>query len=223
MKRSQIEAAIAEARAAFAAAGLRLPPFAEWGPQEWDAAGDAPLVAAGCGWDVTDYGAGAFDRLGLTLFTLRNGRLADLEAGGGMVYAEKALYLRPGQLAPMHRHFRKVEDIIVRGDAPCRFELRPDAGGAPDRNRGVRALCDGVWRETGDDGALVLHPGESVTLTPEIWHAFEADAATVVLVEVSSVNDDVADNLFETPLPRFPAVEEDAPRRFPLVAERLAR
>jgi D-lyxose ketol-isomerase len=221
MNRSAIEAAIAEARAAFAAAGLRLPPFADWGADAWQRAAGTHLAASGCGWDVTDYGRGEFDRLGLTLFTLRNGRLADLQAGQGFCYAEKALYCRDGQLAPMHRHIRKVEDIIVRGDGLLGLELHPDRDGAPDRSRGVRVLCDGLWRETATDGRLDLHPGESVTLTPDIWHAFWGEGGPVVLGEVSSVNDDLTDNLFEEPMPRFPTIVEDAPATVPLVSDRL--
>lgn len=222
MRRSEIEAALAEARAAFAAAGLRLPPFADWSAAEWDAAADQHVAISGCGWDVTDYG-GAFDRVGLTLFTLRNGLPSELEAGRGFGYAEKALYCRAGQLAPMHRHIRKVEDIIVRDGGRLGLELRPDRDGAPDRGRGARVLCDGLWRETGPDGRLTLGPGESVTLTPDVWHAFWGEGGAVVLGEVSSVNDDVADNVFETPRPRFPSIGKDAPMTTPIAADRLAR
>jgi D-lyxose ketol-isomerase len=42
------------------------------------------IAQARMGWDITDYGAGDFDAMGLFLFTLRNGRLADLQRGGGM-------------------------------------------------------------------------------------------------------------------------------------------
>jgi D-lyxose ketol-isomerase len=221
MRRSEIETAIAEARAAFAAAGLRLPPFADWRAAEWAAASGSHAARVACGWDVTDYGGGDFDRVGLTLFTLRNGLLSELEAGRGFCYAEKALYCREDQIAPMHRHLRKVEDIIVRGEGRLGLELRRDANGAPDRSRGARVLCDGVWRDTGPDGRLVLGPGESVTLTPDIWHAFWGEGGPVVVGEVSSVNDDRTDNVFEAPLPRFPSIEEDAPATTPLVGERF--
>lgn len=221
MKRSAIEAAITEASTAFAAAGLRLPPFAHWGTDDWQRQAGSHVSTSGCGWDVTDYGRGDFNRLGLTLFTLRNGRLADLQAGHGFCYAEKALYCREGQIAPMHRHLRKVEDIIVRGDGVLGLQLHPDLDGVPDRSRGVRVLSDGLWRETGADGRLDLHPGESVTLTPDIWHAFWGEGGPVVLGEVSSVNDDVTDNLFAEPMPRFSTIEEDVPTTLPLVSDRL--
>jgi D-lyxose ketol-isomerase len=221
MKRSAIEAAIDRARTAFAAAGLRLPPFADWGPEAWDAHGAGWLAQTGCGWDVTDYGGGDFSRLGLTLLTLRNGRVAELQAGGGRVYAEKALFCIKDQLSPMHRHMAKVEDIIVRGDGRLTLELWPDRDGRPDRSAVAEVMCDGVWRRAGADGRLILGPGESVTLTPDVWHAFWCADGDLVIGEVSSVNDDVTDNLFEAPVPRFPAIEPDAPVRTPLVCERL--
>ena len=144
------------------------------------------------------------------------------QRGRGFCYAEKLLFVGDGQLAPLHRHLCKTEDIILRGAGTLALELRPDAGGRPDRTRGARVLCDGLWRETGPDGMLRLGPGESVTLTPEIWHAFRAEGGAVVLGEVSSVNDDVADNIFAEPAPRFPVIEEDALARTPLVCERPA-
>ncbi len=222
MRRSAIEAAVAAARDAFAAAGCRLPPFADWGFAAWRAQADSHAATARLGWDVTDYGRGDFASCGLTLFTLRNGRLADLQAGRGFCYAEKLLHVGDGQLAPMHRHLCKTEDIIVRGAGTLALELRPDAGGRPDRSRGARVLCDGLWRETGADGMLRLGPGESVTLTPDVWHAFWGEGGAVVVGEISSVNDDVTDNVFEDAIPRFPAIEEDAPARTPLVCERAA-
>jgi D-lyxose ketol-isomerase len=222
VRRSAIEAAVAEARAAFAAAGCRLPPFADWTAADWAARADGHAARAGLGWDVTDYGRGDFAACGLTLFTLRNGRVADLAAGRGLVYAEKLLFVGDGQLAPMHRHVSKTEDIVVRGEGRLALELRPDAGGRPDRGRGVRVMTDGTWRETGADGLLMLGPGESVTLTPDVWHAFWAEGGPVVVGEVSSVNDDRTDNVFEDPIPRFPTIEEDVAARTPLVCDRPA-
>ena len=93
------------------------------------------------GWDITDYGQGRFDQMGLFLFTLRNGQLADLKRGGGMCYAEKLLISRQDQLSPMHTHVIKVEDIINRGGATLIIELygSDDFGGfAEDRGGVVR-------------------------------------------------------------------------------------
>ncbi|MGD7552073.1 D-lyxose/D-mannose family sugar isomerase, partial [Ralstonia pseudosolanacearum] len=81
------------------------------------------------GWDITDYGSGDFARMGLALFTLRNGTLAELQQGRGMVYAEKLLISRVHQLSPMHTHIVKSEDIINRGGGTLVVELY---GSSPD-------------------------------------------------------------------------------------------
>jgi hypothetical protein len=59
-------------------------------------------------------------------------------------------------------------------------------------------------------GTLRLAPGESVTLMPGDWHAFRAEGAYCLIGEVSTVNDDETDNVFDPPLPRFATVEEDS-------------
>lgn len=96
MKRSRINEIMAEADDMIRSFGFVLPPFAYWTPEEFKANADKAraLIDARCGWDITDYGAGRFDEMGLFLFTLRNGRLADLQRGGGMCYAEKLLISR---------------------------------------------------------------------------------------------------------------------------------
>jgi D-lyxose ketol-isomerase len=138
MKRSHINDVLERSEAFLAAHRFALPPFAYWAPERWREPEAAPLRAAGLGWDVTDYGAGRFDTYGLTLFTIRNGRLADLAAGRGRLYAEKILIAGDGQLAPMHRHDLKVEDIINRGGGTLVLELYGAAeDGALDKHRAL--------------------------------------------------------------------------------------
>ena len=61
---------------------------------------------------------------------------------------------------------------------------------------------------------LVLDPGESVTLLPGVWHAFWGEGGDVLIGEVSTVNDDLTDNVFAEPIGRFSTIEEDeAPLR----------
>ena len=119
MKRSTINKIMAEADAMIREFGFRLPPFAYWTPQEFAAnkAKARRVIDARLGWDITDFGRDDFDNLGLFLFTLRNGDLADLRRGGGMCYAEKLLISRKDQISPMHTHVIKAEDIINRGGA----------------------------------------------------------------------------------------------------------
>jgi D-lyxose ketol-isomerase len=213
MKRSRINAVMAQAGEMIRQYGFILPPFAGWSPAEFRARGEAAraIIDARLGWDITDYGQGRFDDFGLFLFTLRNGRLADLRRGGGMCYAEKLLISRRDQLSPAHTHVIKAEDIINRGGATLVVELNgsDDAGGfAPDRGGVVQ--CDGIARPFGPGEKLRLHPGESVTLMPGDWHAFWAEGGDVLIGEVSTVNDDVTDNVFREPIGRFAEVEEDA-------------
>ena len=213
MKRSRVNQILAEAEALIAAHGFVLPPFARWSPEEFRRKAAGTRVSqARLGWDITDYGQGGFDRLGLCLFTLRNGRLADLRAGGGMAYAEKLLISRRDQVSPMHTHVLKAEDIINRGGAMLAVELfgSDETGGfAPDR--GGRVFCDGVAREFRPGEVLRLSPGESVTLMPGDWHAFWGEGGDVLIGEVSTVNDDLTDNIFRDPVGRFATIEEDAP------------
>jgi hypothetical protein len=212
MKRSEINAIMAEANRMIRRFGFVLPPFAHWSPAAFRArrAEAAHVIAARCGWDITDYGQGRFAELGLFLFTLRNGRLADLQRGGGMCYAEKLLISRVGQLSPMHRHIVKAEDIINRGGGTLVVELHgSDAEGGFAAGQGGQVMCDGVLRRFGPGERLRLAPGESVTLMPGDWHAFWAEGADVLIGEVSTVNDDVTDNIFVDPIGRFAAIEED--------------
>ena len=149
MKRSRINDIMAEADEMIRSYGFVLPPWAYWTPEEFKArASDAQaVIEARCGWDITDYGAGRYDEMGLFLFTLRNGRLADLQRGGGMCYAEKLLISKQDQLSPMHTHVIKAEDIINRGGATMVIELcGSDEVGQLDGNRGGAVIWDGIQR-----------------------------------------------------------------------------
>lgn len=220
MRRSRVNRIMAEAAAMIEAGGFRLPPFAHWSPDEFRARATPAIRDARLGWDITDYGQGDFDRLGLFLFTLRNGSLADLRAGRGMVYAEKLLISREGQVSPMHTHALKTEDIINRSGATLVVQLcGSDAQGRLDRNAPCRVTCDGIAREVEAGGLLRLSPGESVTLRPGDWHAFWAEGGAVLIGEVSTVNDDLTDNIFADPIGRFAAIEEDEPPMHLLVSD----
>jgi D-lyxose ketol-isomerase len=212
MKRSDINRIIVEAHRFIRRFGFVLPPFAQWSPDTFRArrAEARHVIDARCGWDVTDYGEGRFAELGLFLFTLRNGRLADLQRGGGMCYAEKLLISAVGQLSPMHTHVIKAEDIINRGGGTLVVELYgSDEEGRFAKDRGGMVRLDGVEHAYGPGERLALLPGESVTLMPGDWHAFWAENNDVLIGEVSTVNDDVTDNIFVDPIGRFSTVEED--------------
>ena len=83
MRRCEINAIMAQADEMIRSFGFVLPPFAYWTPEEFKSKADIArrVIDGRCGWDITDYGAGRFDQMGLFLFTLRNGELADLQRG----------------------------------------------------------------------------------------------------------------------------------------------
>ncbi|MBB5791861.1 D-lyxose/D-mannose family sugar isomerase [Jiangella mangrovi] len=217
MERSRIDAAVDGARALAAEAGIALPGFAAWSRDEWLSARESvrPALERGLGWDVTDFGRGDFDRVGLVLCTLRNGTLAERDSGAGQTYAEKFLVAQDGQETPMHLHRRKTEDIINRGGAALVVELRPEQGDAD----AVVTLVDGLERAVRAGDPVRLDPGQSIQVPAGVFHRFWADGGVVLAGEVSSVNDDVDDNLFLDPFPRYAAVDEDAPARYLLVSE----
>lgn len=222
MKRSTVNSIMAAADEMIRFYGFKLPPFAYWTPEEFQAhakEADA-LIQARCGWDITDYGAGRFDEMGLFLFTLRNGRLADLQRGGGMCYAEKLLISRQDQLSPMHTHVIKAEDIINRGGATMVVELfGSDDEGNFAEDRGGMVMCDGIPRAFAPGEKLKFAPGESLTLMPGDWHAFWGEGGDVLIGEVSTVNDDETDNIFREPIGRFAEIEEDVAPNHLLVSD----
>ena len=210
MRRSEINAILVEGDAFIRSFGHILPPFAYWSPQRMRAAAGSDIHARGLGWDITDYGRERFAEMGLFLFTTRNGRVEDLKHGRGMLYAEKIMISRDRQLSPMHRHDLKAEDIVNRGGGDLVIELyAPDAEGGIDRTADVAVPSDGQPVTLAAGGHLRLTPGQSVTLMPGIWHAFWAEKGDCLIGEVSTVNDDRTDNVFEQDIGRFATVEED--------------
>ncbi|GAB1582521.1 D-lyxose/D-mannose family sugar isomerase [Phyllobacterium phragmitis] len=213
MKRSEINEIIRESDAFIRSFGYVMPPFAYWSPEEMKArtARDAAAIRdARLGWDITDYGQGKFADLGLFLFTTRNGNAEDLKKGTGMLYAEKIMISRKDQLSPMHRHIVKAEDIINRGGATLTLELfnsLPD--GSVDEESDVTVATDGRLVTLKAGGLLKLKPGESVTLLPGSWHAFWGEGGDVLIGEVSTVNNDLTDNIFREKIGRFSTIEED--------------
>jgi len=213
LKRSEINDIIRAGDDFIRSFGFLLPPFAYWSPQEMrDRRAEIGGILDGrLGWDITDYGQGRYQDLGLFLFTVRNGSEADLRRGGGMCYAEKIMITRRDQVSPMHRHIVKAEDIINRGGGVLALELyNSDAEGKVDRRSEVAVATDGVARRLEPGAILRLHPGQSVTLMPGNWHAFWGEGGDVLVGEVSTVNNDLTDNIFEEPIGRFAEIEEDA-------------
>lgn len=209
MKRSEINALIEDAKSFFAEHRFALPPWAFWPPSAWKGRGDAcaEIVANGLGWDITDFGRGEFTRLGLLLFTIRNGSMAE----GAKSYAEKIMIVGEEQETPYHFHWHKMEDIINRGGGRLVLELYESTSDETLSQKPFTVSVDGVRREVKPGGRVVLAPGESICLRPGLYHRFygEAGAGRVLVGEVSQVNDDATDNRFLEPVGRFPEIEED--------------
>ena len=124
------------------------------------------------------------------------------------------MMVRERQITPLHRHDRKTEDIINRGSAVTgelvvQLYNSTENGGLADTP--VSVTCDGITRQTVAGGSIVLRAGESVTLPPGLYHSFYSANGSALIGEVSSMNDDVADNRFYQALSRFPEIIEDEP------------
>jgi len=214
MKRSEINAHIRDAINLFAELNFHLPPFAFWTPEYWRTAGpEADEIRDNfLGWDVTDYGLDRFMETGLLLFTIRNGNFArkDIYPKG---YAEKIMVVRERQVTPWHYHWNKREDIINRGGGELVLELflADEKNAFSDKTFSVSV--DGIRRQMKPGATVMLSPGESICLEPSVYHTFygRAGCASVMVGEVSDVNDDANDNCFLDKLGRFPDIIEDEP------------
>jgi D-lyxose ketol-isomerase len=214
MKRSEINAILRSAVQFIQESHFALPPFAYWTPEAWRTKGEEvrEIVDRKLGWDITDFGSGDFERIGLFLFTIRNGSPENLKTLQGKLYAEKILIIQVGQITPLHYHASKMEDIINRSGGKLCIELFQSLPeGSLDRASEVQVSLDGVVHKLPAGGKVVLLPGESITLTQGLYHRFWGEGAPVLAGEVSSVNDDFADNYFFNAAGRFPAIQEDEP------------
>ncbi len=216
MKRSQINALIQDADLFFRSHHVFLPPFAYWSPLEWSQKGPEveEIVASRLGWDITDYGLDDFARYGLLLFTLRNGRSRARTIkpfAESKPYAEKVMIAEVGQVHQMHMHPAKIEDIINRGGGVLAMELYLSTAEGDLSDQTVHVSMDGVRRSFPAGTTVALRPGESITLTPRLYHRFWAEEARVLMGEVSSINDDQADNVFYKMIGtgRFAPIQED--------------
>ncbi len=212
MKRSEINKYITEAKQLFDSISFKLPPFASWTPEDWQKKGMEvnEIRNNQLGWDLTDYGENNYNKTGLLLFTIRNGnygRPKDYPKG----YAEKIMIVKENQVCPMHFHWKKREDIINRGGGNLVLELYLADKNEKLSNDNFTVSIDGVQRSCKSGEKVILTPGESICLEPFVYHKFygEEGKGTVIVGEVSDVNDDDNDNCFLNPLKRFPAIEED--------------
>jgi D-lyxose ketol-isomerase len=221
MKRSQINAIMRQTDAFMKSHSFYLPPFAYWTPDDWRNKGAEvrEIVDNKLGWDITDFGHGNYSKFGLFLFTIRNGSVENLKTGRGKTYAEKIMIVEVGQTTPMHFHWNKMEDIINRGGGRLALKIYNSTKDEKLADTDVTVSLDGVQRTFMAGDTVTLNPGESITLPDYLYHEFWALDSTVLMGEVSKVNDDEQDNCFLTPIGRFPTVEEDEAPLYLLVGD----
>lgn len=225
MKRSEANAIIEYAIEAMKKAGYPLPPFAYYTPEDWSKIeeDEKELVENMLGWDITDFGSGDFEKIGLTIFTFRNGNFHS-KSKYPKPYAEKLLLVKDGQILPYHYHWSKMEDIINRGGGDveitlynCIEEDYKDVKGGREGKPGtfadtpVTVVIDGKKVTVEAGGKVICKPGQSITLMPGQYHTWQGIKGTgdILLFEVSTTNDDTLDNRFHVAGERIPAIEED--------------
>lgn len=211
MKRSKINETMRKAIGFAEKMKFCLPPFVYWTPKEWADKGHEydEIRDNMLGWDITDFGSGDFHKTGLILITLRNGNFSDKKYI--KPYAEKMLIVEEEQLTPYHFHSSKMEDITNRGGGNLLIKIY-----GSDENEGlcqkpVTVSIDGCNYEVEAGAVIKLVPGESIAIPTGQYHKFwgEKGTRTVLVGEVSKVNDDNVDNRFLEDVGRFPKIEED--------------
>ena len=191
MKRSEINATIKQFEELLDKYKFRIPPYLSFTPEEW---AEKSYVQTS------------------SLVTLRNGNVKDPKYT--KVYAEKIMMSMPGQVSPMHFHWNKMEDIIVRGGGTAVFHLYNADPETEERLDTPVLVCrDGrrYYVPAGED--IELYEGESLTFYPYTYHEYyiKEDSVPTLVGEVSMCNDDNIDNRFYEPVGRFPEIEEDEP------------
>ncbi|MDO4312211.1 MAG: D-lyxose/D-mannose family sugar isomerase [Eubacteriales bacterium] len=214
MRRSEVNRAIKDMEKKIEECCFKLPPFCSFTPEQWKNIGKEYKEVKDnmLGWDVTDFGSGDFKTTGFAALTLRNGNVKMPEKYT-KTYAEKLLYMQPGQMLPMHFHWNKMEDIINRGGGNLIIRVYRATEEEELSKEDVVISCDGRTYTMPAGARVRLTPGESISLYPYTYHDFTVEEGTgdVLLGEVSMCNDDENDNRFLHANGRFSDIEEDEP------------
>lgn len=215
MKRSDISTVITNAKKFADELRLPLPPFADWDKLTMEKLHESgvidEIIDNKLGWDVTDFDLGNFEEYGLTALTIRNGNYNNQDKYP-KPYAEKMLLVEDNQILPLHFHWYKTEDIINRGGGVLKMTMYNSTSSEDiDRTSDVEVVMDGVKKAFKAGTTIEINPGQSITLTPRIYHMWQAKKGLgkIMLFEVSSTNDDSTDNRFYENIPRMSQVEED--------------
>ena len=212
MKRSELNGIMRDAVEFIDEMKFKLPPFAFWSPADWATKGhDYDEIRDNMlGWDITDFGSGDYMRIGLLMFTLRNGNFNDKKTYV-KPYAEKLLIVEEGQITPFHFHWSKMEDIINRGGGDLLVQVYNSDEKEDFAKTDVPLAIDGHRYSVAAGSIVRIKNGESISIQSGMYHKFWAEGGKTLLGEVSKVNDDRVDNRFHDTVGRFPAIEEDEP------------
>lgn len=209
MKRSEINALMADAISFIDKMNFKLPPFAFFSPDDWAKKGHEydEIRDNMLGWDITDFGSGDFEKTGLLMVTIRNGNFSNKKYV--KPYAEKLLIVEDGQVTPCHFHWNKMEDIINRGGGDLVVKVYNSTEDGQLSDTDVDIYMDGRHFTVKAGDTVRIKPGESISIQTGMYHSFWAEGGKTLLGEVSMVNDDNGDNRFFEPTGRFPEIEED--------------
>jgi len=232
MNRSEINNLIKSALKFFDEFKWKLPPFAYYTLNDWKKIASnqvlkqqhSEIIQKKLGWDLTDFGSGNFEKIGLLLFTIRNGEMDTIRT-----YAEKIMIQKNGQSTPLHYHWKKCEDIINRGGGDLVIKVykadpRDNYSKDGEWQSGILSdsklelLISGKKISLDAGIEIILKPGEDIVIPPRIYHSFLAEK-DVFIGEISMVNDDTKDNRFYENIPRFSKIENDTQPEFLLVSD----
>lgn len=224
MKRSVINHLLNDGITFLKTKGIPLPPQAFWNLKDWSENREkaVDLEKRRIGWDLTDFGSGKFESIGLLCYTLSNGIIGPDGHAVDQTYSNKLLIVKENQVTPMHHHRSKTEDIINLGNGNLQIKLfNVDMEEKLDEKRPVEIFRNGIWTTFGPGTVTSLSPGERVRLDTHHYHEFWAQPGQgkVLVEEVSSVNDDRVDNIFAEDFGRFPEIIEDEVPKYLLCTE----
>jgi D-lyxose ketol-isomerase len=224
MKRSEINHLLNEGIVFLKSKGIPLPPQADWNLEDWyeNREKATELEKRRIGWDLTDFGTGKFESIGLLCYTLSNGIIGPDGHPIDQTYSNKLLIVKEDQLTPKHHHRSKTEDIINLAGGNLQIKLfNVDRDERLDEKTPVEVFRNGIWTTCKPGTVISLSPGERVRLDTNHYHEFWAQPGQgkVLVEEVSSVNDDRIDNIFAEDFGRFPEIIEDEIPKYLLCTE----
>ena len=220
MLRSEINQIIKKSKSYFNKNNFFLPAWSNWPLNEWKKNINFAKIAhqSQIGWDITDFGKNNFHKEGAVLFSTKMVKRYNKL----ITYSEKLLLLMPNQKIPFHFHKKKTEDIINRCNGVLEMGLYASDSHFKRKKDSFILNIDSIPNKIKPNEKIFLHPGQSITIKPYLCHYLKSsnkNKKTLIVGEVSSLNDDNTDNYFPDKNLRFTKIEEDEEIRIPLWRE----